>query len=99
MRGRVSRFVIEDEVHCDWHGQFAKLEEAIAKLRRLSGTPWDQPPNVAPCTNWQSCRREYSIIEFDDFHTPWKELRRIAALDVSSSGVTWRLPEEPPRVE
>lgn len=80
-------FVIEDELHCDWHGQFATFDEAVAALRRRATLPWDEPPNVAPCTSWKTCGREYVIIEFDDSHQPWKELRRIPAFHMSAEGV------------
>ena len=70
-------FVIEDEIHCDWHGQFARLVDAVAVLRRRATLPWDEAPNVAPCMSWETCGREYAIIEFDDAQSPWKELQRI----------------------
>jgi len=82
-------FVFEDEIHCDWHGQYATLGDAIAELRRRATLRWDEQPNGAPCTSWESCGREYVIIEFDDSPSPWKELRRIPAFEVSASGVEW----------
>lgn len=82
-------FVIEDEIHCDWHGEYARLADAIAELRRRAALPWDEPPNAAPCTSWQTCGREYVIIEFDDAQSPCKELRRIPAFEVSAAGVKW----------
>lgn len=82
-------FVIEDEVHCDWHGQYATFDAAVAELSRRAILRWDEPPNMAPCTNWQTCERQYVVIEFDDTQTPWKELRRIPALKVAAPGVEW----------
>jgi hypothetical protein len=70
-------FVIEDEIHCDWHGQFASFDDAVAELRRRATLPWDQPPNAAPCTSWKTCGRKYVIIEFDDSNPPWKQTRRL----------------------
>jgi hypothetical protein len=83
-------FVIEDEIHCDWHGRFAQFDEALAELKHRAALPWNQPPNAAPCVNSHTCEREYVIIEFDDSCSPWKELRRTPVLNVSQAGVTWR---------
>lgn len=44
-------FVIKDEKHADFVGEFDSREDAIVELRRFAETPWDQEPNVAPCTN------------------------------------------------
>jgi hypothetical protein len=81
--------LIEDERHAEEHGKFASVHQAIAELRRRATIPWDQPPNVAPCTNWQNCGRSYEVVEYDDSQVPWKELRRITVLEVSASGVVW----------
>jgi len=82
-------FVIEDERHAEPQGEFATLEEAVAELRRRAGIPWDKDPNRAPCTSWQTCGRAYEVIEYDVTRSPWQEIRRMAALDVSPSGVRW----------
>ncbi|MGD9645492.1 MAG: hypothetical protein AB7U73_07255 [Pirellulales bacterium] len=81
--------VIEDEQHAELVGQFSSLEHALAELRRLAITPWDQHPNVAPCTGWRTCGRTYAVVEYDDTQSPWKELRRIPVLEVSAAGVNW----------
>jgi hypothetical protein len=85
----MTTFVIEDEIHADWQGKFNSWEQALAELRRRASIPWDQSPNAAPCTSWRTCERKYSIIEFDDSQRPWKELRRVPALNVSVKGVEW----------
>ena len=82
-------FVIEDELHAEPQGQFATLQHALSELRRRADIAWDEPPNVAPCSNWRHCGRSYEIVEYDDTQTPWKELQRIAALRVSAKGVEW----------
>jgi hypothetical protein len=82
-------FVIEDEIHAEWQGRYASFEEAIGELQRRAAVPWNLPPNVAPCMSWKTCGREYVIIEFDDSLLPWKPLRRVCVLEVSSSGVKW----------
>jgi hypothetical protein len=89
-------FVIEDEIHCDWHGQYASFGAAVAELQRRAALPWDQPPNAAPCRSWRTCGREYVIIEFDEAQTPWKELGRVPALEVSAEGVKWSSTLDPP---
>jgi hypothetical protein len=67
------KFVIEDELHAEQHGEFSELEDAVLELRRRAEIPWDHEPNKAPCQNWPTCGRTYEIIEFDDTQTPWKE--------------------------
>jgi hypothetical protein len=82
-------FVIEDEIHAEQHGQFSSFDEALAELRRAAKIPWDEAPNLAPCTSWRTCGREYVILEYDDSSTPWKVLRCVPVLNVSASGVKW----------
>jgi hypothetical protein len=80
---------IEDELHAESQGEFATIQHAIAELRRRAQIPWDQDPNRAPCMSWKTCGRAYEVIEYDDSHSPWKELRRMAVLEVSAAGVKW----------
>jgi hypothetical protein len=82
-------FIIEDELHAEWCGEFPSFAAAIDELKRRAAVPWDQIPNAAPCINWRTCRREYHVVEYDDSTTPWRELRRWKALDVSPSGALW----------
>jgi hypothetical protein len=80
-------FTIEDERHAEpQEGEFSTLAAAIAELKRRATLPWDQAPNVAPCTNWKNCGRTYEIIEYDTRSTPWQEIQRIPALEVSRCG-------------
>ncbi len=89
------RFVIEDELHAEHHGDFAALEDAVRELRRRADIPWDGEPNVAPCQSWATCGRTYEVIEYDDTQSPWRELRRTKALDISKDGVVWHEPFGP----
>jgi hypothetical protein len=83
-------FTIEDSVHAEpQEGSYATIGEAVAELQRLAALPWNEPPNVAPCTNWENCGRNYTIVEYDVSTRPWKELQRLPALNVSASGVQW----------
>ena len=82
-------FVIEDENHAEQSGEFATLEEALAELRRRALIPWNDEPNVAPCTSWKTCGRDYEILEYDDHARPWKIVRRVAGFEVSAAGVVW----------
>ena len=84
-------FLIEDELHAEQQdGEFATLEAAIAELRRRAAIPWNEPPNVAPCQSWQTCGRNYEVIEYDA--SAKQEVRRIPGLHLSSKGVEWLLP-------
>ena len=82
-------FVIEDENHAEWIGEYPSREEALAELNRLADVPWDQAPNAAPCTSWATCGRKYELIEYETSETPWRELSRPTALEISASGVRW----------
>jgi hypothetical protein len=82
-------FVIYDELHAEHVAEFATREAALAELRRLASLSWDQAPNMAPCTSWQTCGRQYELVEFDDTSTPWRTLSHIPALDVSRAEVKW----------
>ena len=84
-------FIIEDKRHAERVGEYCKRDEAIAELQRLSKVPWDQAPNQAPCTSWETCGRCYELVEFDAAATPWRELQRQAALSVNKAGVEWLL--------
>jgi hypothetical protein len=82
-------FVIEDEAHRDWIGEYASFEDAIAELQRRAGMPWDKAPNVAPCSSWRTCGRRYQILEYDASTTPWTQLRCSPALNISARGTKW----------
>jgi len=85
----LAKFVIEDSLHDERHGEFGDTASAIAELSRRARIPWDQDPNLAPCENWRACGRQYELIEYDDSQEPWKELRRVPVLNVSSVGAKW----------
>jgi len=83
-------FKIEDERHAELQvGEFATFDDAVAELRRRAHLPWDQQPNVAPCTNWRNCGRYYEVIEYDDSVRPWQELSRTLVLEVDAQGARW----------
>ena len=50
-------FVIEDEIHADWHGQYSNFEEAVAEIRRIATIPWGP---AAQCG---------TLLELDDLRT------------------------------
>jgi hypothetical protein len=85
----MATFVIEDETHSEWQGEFRSEHEALVELRRRAAIPWDQAPNQAPCTNWRNCGRNYYVIEFDNTREPWTELKRAKVLEISASQVKW----------
>jgi hypothetical protein len=82
-------FVIEDEAHSEQCSKHATLQEAVARLEKLAALPWNEQPNVAPCTSWRTCGRRYELVEYETSNHPWKELRRTPALEVNASGVVW----------
>jgi hypothetical protein len=82
-------YIIEDERHSERMGEYSALAAAIAELERWKAVPWDAPPNQAPCQNWRECGRMYEIVEYDTSDRPWKEVRRLPALEVSRTVVQW----------
>jgi hypothetical protein len=84
-----SHFVIEDESHAETISEHASLAEAWRALEHLATVPWDEEPNVAPCTSWRTCGRRYEIIEYDSAQKPHKELRRLVGLEISAEGTVW----------
>lgn len=88
-------YVIEDEKHAEWCGEYASFSEALEELRRRSVSPWDQPPNICPCTNWKNCGRNYEIIEFDNSKNTWEEISRNPVLEISAKGVVWEKDYKP----
>jgi hypothetical protein len=85
-------FVIEDERHAEQHGNFSSRDEAIAELKERAGIPWNEHPNLAPCTNWANCGRSYELVEYDANVSPWRELSRESMLEISAAGVQWLTP-------
>ena len=79
------KFIIHDQAHAEWQGDYDSLEE----LKRRATIPWNESPNVCPCTSWRTCGRDYEIIEFDISVEPWIELRRLEILKVLAKGVIW----------
>lgn len=83
------KFIIDDASHAELLGEFASLAEAVDELRCRAQLPWDHPPNLAPCMSWKTCGRCYEIVEYEVSEQPWRELRRIAAFEVTAQGVVW----------
>jgi hypothetical protein len=88
-------FVIEDECHAEWVGEFASREEAYAELRKIASVPWDEAPNACPCTSWRTCGRRYLVIHFDTSSDPWRQLSNEAVLEVSAKATEWILTKAP----
>ena len=87
-------FIIEDAIHAEYQdGEFTTFTEALTEVQRRAVLPWNEPPNVAPCTGWVTCGRAYVIIEYDASSTPWKELQRIPALEIGAAGIKWLYPD------
>ena len=86
-------FLIEDQAHAEvQEGEYPTLMAAVLELERRATIPWDQPPNLPPCTGWRTCSRDYEVIEYDSSATPWRELRRMPFLHVSAEGTRWLAP-------
>ena len=88
--GILLMFFIEDEAHAEpQEGRFRTKQQAFAELTRRAAIPWNEPPNLAPCTNSLNCGRRYELVEYDDGALIWKELSRTLVLEISAAGVRW----------
>lgn len=83
-------FVIEDDLHGEHHGKYATFAEALAELKRRASIPWNQEPNLPPCTSWRACGRRYQISEYDDTQTPWRLIKSTPVLEIDAHGVRWK---------
>lgn len=82
-------FVIEDEWHAEWIGEYTSRGDAYDALRKLADLPWNEPPNVCPCKSWQTCGRRYHLIKFDASAEPWRKVEDEPVLEVSATGIRW----------
>ncbi|PTY07065.1 hypothetical protein DB347_09555 [Opitutaceae bacterium EW11] len=83
-------FTIEDEWHAELQGEFATRALAMDELRRRTTIPWDREPNLAPCTGWRTCGRQYHVLEYEAGADGALVLvRREPMLEVSAAGVRW----------
>ena len=62
----MKRFIIEDEFHANWCGEFGDFADALAEIRRRAALQWGEGPNSCPCQSWPTCRADYVILEQDD---------------------------------
>lgn len=83
-------FQIEDEMHSEpQESEFSTFYEALEELKRIATIPFGQYPNKCPCQNWETCSRNYEIVEYDNSTIPWKKLSCKEVLKISTEGVTW----------
>lgn len=79
-------FVVEDDFHAEWMGQFPTNEEALDYLANLRADP-TSVENRPPCENWKNCSREYYLIEYDDDVEPWVAIRSEPVFEVRAGVV------------
>ena len=84
-----SKYVIVDDSHGEQFGSFDSFEAAWAELRRLADIAWNVEPNLTPCSSWETCSREYEIVEFDVSSSIWLEVNRVRGVEIGSKGVIW----------
>jgi hypothetical protein len=82
-------FVIEDETHSEPGLEFASRELAMEELKRLAKLPWNEPPNQAPCSSWETCGRRYCLVEYDTNGAQWRQLSFVPMLELSRYGAQW----------
>lgn len=84
-------FLIEDEAHAELQGEYATFKDAVVELKRRMNIPWNQEPNICPCTSWKTCGRNYEIVEYETDKKPWKEINRTLVLAISQKMKKWLL--------
>jgi len=52
---------------------------------------WNQPPNLAPCASWESCGRNYEVVEFDTSGGSRSVLGVTPVVSIDRDGVRWAL--------
>lgn len=83
-------FQIEDEMHAEQQeGEFNTFNEALKELKKRAIIPFGQYPNKCPCQNWETCCRNYEIVEYDTSTTPWEKISCEEVLKISFEGVKW----------
>jgi hypothetical protein len=83
------RYGIVDQIHIDYlPGQFTSLGAVVEEFHRLATVPWDQDPNLAPCTSWRTCGRIWTAGEYK---VPGRGARWLDDIweEVKANGVTW----------
>jgi hypothetical protein len=83
----VKRFIIEDETHSEQMSEHGSLEAAQLELARLEALPWDKQPNLAPCGSWETCGRNYVLIEGENIGDEWRQISRTPMFDISAKGI------------
>lgn len=77
-------------MHYDTVGEYGSFGEAMECIRTLTGIPWNEEPNVAPCASGETCSRLYVINEYDTSTIRWKYISTTEPIvDISAKGVTW----------
>ncbi len=82
-------YLIVDELHSEEESAHGSFEAAVQRLKELATIHWDEEPNRAPCTSWETCGRQYEIVEYEGEADSRSYLRTIPALEVSAKGVVW----------
>ncbi len=90
-----SIFVLEDDLHAEWAGEYETFELALAEIRRRAQIPWNEKPNRAPCMSSFTCGRCYCIEEYDNSTHPWTRIKSTPVLEIDSKGVRWKPGFEP----
>ena len=80
------RFVVDDQRHCQHIGRFKSYGDAKLAIVGFVSNRWDEEPNRAPCRNWETCGRDYQIIEVD---TDDKFLKATLICKISCDGAIW----------
>jgi hypothetical protein len=87
MKSPTKRYIIEDSDHCEHLGTYTSLADAQLELNRLAALPWNEAPNRAPCGSWETCGRNYVLIEGTGYDNEWCEIRRTAIFAIDAQGI------------
>lgn len=88
-------FVLEDDLHAEWAGEYETFELAFAEIRSRAQIPWNEKPNRAPCSSSNTCGRQYCIVAYDETTRPWTYIKSTPIVEIRAKGVRWEPEFEP----
>jgi hypothetical protein len=88
---RIGEFWLHDYLHDEGLGPFRTREEAIAEAVRVAAIPWNEPPNLAPCVDWETCGRDYAVVEVDASTDPPLDMDAPLVVRIDRNGARWMI--------
>ena len=84
-------FYVEDEWHCETVESYDSYSQALDAIQQLALLAWNEPPNRAPCSSWETCGRLYSIVEYDTAAS--QQIASTPIVEIDAKGTRWLIPQ------